>query len=80
MAVPKDEVIRNFNARRGLSGSPRIAFAARFAAEKGVEHLLQALPIMLKEIPSLKIIFSGAHAGTVGEEQYLASLQPMIDR
>jgi glycosyltransferase involved in cell wall biosynthesis len=59
---------------------PLIGFAARFAAEKGVEYLLQALPAILAEVPNVQIVFTGAYKDTVGEEAYWQGLLPLIDR
>ena len=61
-----------------LNGGTRIGFAARFAAEKGVEFLLQALPHIVAEIPDVRLIFTGAWKDTVGEEEYLAGLEPLL--
>jgi glycosyltransferase involved in cell wall biosynthesis len=63
-----------------LNGRPRIGFAARFAAEKGVEFLLEALPQVRAEVPDIHVVFTGAYKDTVGEEQYLARLSPLLQR
>ena len=62
-----------------LDGQVRIGFAARFAAEKGVEYLLRALP-RISSPPRARIVFSGAYKDTVGEEAYWQRLAPMIER
>lgn len=59
---------------------PTIGFAARFAAEKGVEYLLEALPEVLAEIPEARVVFSGAYKDTVGEDAYWQRLVPLLDR
>lgn len=59
---------------------PTIGFAARFAAEKGVEYLLEALPAVLSELPEARVVFSGAYKDTVGEEAYWQHLVPLLDR
>jgi glycosyltransferase involved in cell wall biosynthesis len=63
-----------------LNGHARIGFAARFAAEKGVEYLLQALPSLLAVVPDARVVFTGAYKDTVGEEEYLARLSPLLQR
>jgi glycosyltransferase involved in cell wall biosynthesis len=63
-----------------LDGQIRIGFAARFAAEKGVEYLLRALPRVLEVHPRARIVFSGAYKDTVGEDAYRQRLAPMIER
>src|SRR6185295_195300 len=66
--------------RYDLRGRTCIGFAARFAAEKGVEHLLEALPRVVAEVPNACIVFTGAHKDNVGEEQYQARLRPLLER
>jgi glycosyltransferase involved in cell wall biosynthesis len=59
---------------------PTIGFAARFAAEKGVEYLLEALPAVLAAVPEARVAVSGAYKDTVGEDAYWQRLRPLIDR
>jgi glycosyltransferase involved in cell wall biosynthesis len=59
---------------------PRVGFAARFAAEKGVEYLLRALPELLSAFPDARVVFTGAYKDTVGEEDYWRRLTPMLER
>lgn len=61
-----------------LDGSVRIGFAARFAAEKGVEYLLRALPRVLEAYPNARVVFTGAYKDTVGEEDYWRRIQAML--
>ncbi|MEW6233205.1 MAG: glycosyltransferase family 4 protein [Chloroflexota bacterium] len=63
--------------RMGLDGKRVIGFAARFAAEKGVDHLLHALPQILTEIPDVKVVFAGEYRNVIGENVY-ERLQPLI--
>lgn len=67
-------------ARWGVGEGPVIGFAARFAAEKGVECLLEALPAVVAEFPGTRVVFSGAYKDTVGEEAYWQRLAPLLDR
>lgn len=62
---------------RGVA-SPCIGFAARFAEEKGVEFLLQALSAIVEKIPDVRVVFTGAYKDTVGEQAYWERLQPLI--
>lgn len=62
----------------GLEGKKVIGFAARFAAEKGVEYLLGAIPYILTEFPNIKILFAGEYQNVIGERVY-ERLKPMID-
>jgi len=78
MPLPSEGVSQRVAARWHLNGAPRIAFAARFAAEKGVEYLLQALPLVAREFPGLQLAFTGAYKYTVGEDAYLERLEPLL--
>jgi glycosyltransferase involved in cell wall biosynthesis len=69
---------RQLEERWHLNGHHRVGFAARFAAEKGVEYLLRALPQVLAEYPHARIIFTGAYKNTIGEDAYRARLEPLL--
>ena len=57
---------------------PVIGMAARFAAEKGVEVLLDALPIILKKYPKAQVLFAGTYQNVMGEQNYSDRLMPRI--
>src|SRR5512143_1874432 len=57
---------------------PVIGMAARFAAEKGVEVLLDALPTILKKYPKAQVLFAGAYQNVMGEQAYYDRLMPRI--
>lgn len=57
---------------------PVIAMATRFAAEKGVEVLLQALPKVLEKFPDAQVWFAGQYKDVLGEEEYAQRLFPLI--
>jgi len=78
MPPPDPALTAEWASRWGLGSGPRIGFAARFAAEKGVEYLLRALPAVLAELPDARLVFTGAYKDTVGEDAYLASLAPLL--
>jgi glycosyltransferase involved in cell wall biosynthesis len=59
---------------------PVIGMAARFATEKGVEVLLNALPAILLKYPKAKVQFVGPYLNIIGEEQYLTRLMPTIEK
>lgn len=79
MPEPSAADVAAFRASHGLDGRPTIAFAARFAAEKGVEVLLDAMPTLLQRFPTLKVLFAGPYQNIVGEEAYWARLAPRIE-
>ena len=57
---------------------PVIGMAARFATEKGVEILLNALPVVLSEFPQALVQFAGPYENIIGEEKYFQRLEPQI--
>ena len=57
---------------------PVIGMAARFAAEKGVEVLLDALPMILKKYPKAQVLFAGTYQNVMGEQAYSDRLVPRI--
>jgi glycosyltransferase involved in cell wall biosynthesis len=57
---------------------PVIGMAARLAAEKGVEVLLDALPIILKKYPKAQVLFAGTYQNVMGEQAYSDRLMPRI--
>lgn len=57
---------------------PVIGMAARFAAEKGVEVLLDALPMILKKYPKAQVLFAGTYQNVMGEQVYSDRLMPRI--
>jgi glycosyltransferase involved in cell wall biosynthesis len=77
---PDAAAMRRISERWRLDGRRRIGFAARFAAEKGVEVLLRALPKVFEDVPDAHVVFSGAYRDTVGEEDYWKRLEPLIER
>jgi glycosyltransferase involved in cell wall biosynthesis len=59
---------------------PVIGMAARFAAEKGVEVLLKALPRILAKYPQAQVQFAGSYQKIMGEEKYFERLESQISR
>ncbi len=57
---------------------PVIGMAARFAAEKGVEVLLDALPKVLEKYPNAQVLFAGQYENVLGEQAYYERLMPRI--
>ena len=57
---------------------PVIGMAARFAAEKGVEVLLDALPAVLQKYPHAQVVFAGQSENVMGEQAYALRLMPRI--
>jgi glycosyltransferase involved in cell wall biosynthesis len=57
---------------------PVIGMAARFAAEKGVEVLIDAMPAILKKYPNAQVLFAGTYQNVMGEQVYSTRLMPRI--
>ena len=75
-----DEAAASFSERiRENQSAPVIGMACRFAADKGVEVLLDAFPKVLSEFPRAGIRFMGPYEDVVGEAAYYERLKPRID-
>ncbi len=73
------EAVQDFATRyRTAERRPVIGMAARFAAEKGVEVLLDALPIILQKYPQAQVLFAGQYQNVMGEQAYADRLMPRI--
>jgi glycosyltransferase involved in cell wall biosynthesis len=71
--------IQDFNKQHNPQGfHPVIGMAARFATEKGVEVLLDALPSVIRRFPEVLVQFAGPYQYIVGEEDYYSRLQPRV--
>ena len=57
---------------------PVIGMAARFASEKGVEVLLDAMPAILEKFPKAQVLFAGQYKDVMGEHAYAERLMLRI--
>ena len=57
---------------------PVIGMVTRFAAEKGIEVLLEALPAVLEKYPLAQVLFAGQYQNVMGEQAYADRLMPRI--
>ena len=78
MPAPSAAEVAAFKAEVGAGERPVIGMAARFATEKGVEYLVQAMPRLLKRFPHAKVLFAGPYGNVLGEEAYWQRLQEPI--
>jgi glycosyltransferase involved in cell wall biosynthesis len=60
------------------SNRPTVGLASRFAAEKGIDTVLEAAPILLSRFPDLRFLFAGPYEESVGEHDYRERLAPDI--
>lgn len=74
------EAAAAFKEQHNPQGTKVIGMATRFAAEKGIEILLEALPAIQARYPDVKVLFAGQFEGVWGEEAYAARLKPLIAR
>jgi len=70
--------IQTFRAKHQLGDEPIIGIICRLAAEKGVEVLLKALPIVRQAYPNVRVLQAGQHENIIGEEAYAARLAPLF--
>jgi glycosyltransferase involved in cell wall biosynthesis len=75
-ATPGD--VNAFKARHHLEGRKVIGMAARLAAEKGVEYLLEAAPTILEKHPGTRFLFAGQSENVLGEEAYERKISPLL--
>lgn len=78
MRAPSEEEVAAFRRLHAPVGERLVGVAARFAAEKGIEYLLEALPHISEAFPSARILFTGDRHTVVGEERYWERLQPLV--
>ncbi|HPZ07772.1 MAG TPA: glycosyltransferase family 4 protein [Candidatus Eremiobacteraeota bacterium] len=72
------EEVEKFRSLHSPGGEKLIGFAARFATEKGVEYMLEALPVIHKEIPGARVLFVGEYKKVIGEEKYRERMEPLV--
>ncbi len=75
MPVPTPEAVSAFASKhRTKEQRPVIGMVTRFASEKGVEVLLEALPAILKKYPNAQVLYAGQHENVMGEQAYFDRL------
>jgi glycosyltransferase involved in cell wall biosynthesis len=75
----KAKDISDFGKKYNPAGySPVIGMATRFASEKGVEVLLNALPKVMEAYPRAAVLYAGQYEDVMGEEAYYRKLLPRI--
>ncbi len=69
--------VQALRERYRTNGHAIVGFAARFAEEKGVGYLLDSIPLVREECPSVKYLLAGEYKNVVGENVW-ERLQPLI--
>ncbi len=79
LPVPTPQAVSAFAEKhRTKERRPVIGMVTRFAAEKGVEILLEALPTILKKYPNAQVLYAGQYQNVMGEQAYFDRLSPEI--
>lgn len=79
MPDAKPEAVSAFSERfHTKERKPVIGMVTRFASEKGVEVLLDALPMILEKYPNAQVLYAGQHENVMGEQAYFNRLIPRI--
>lgn len=80
MAPPAPAELDAFVTRHGVAGRPVVGICGRFATEKGFEHLIGTIPLLLEEFPDLLILHAGEFENVIGEQAYRDRLRPLLER
>jgi glycosyltransferase involved in cell wall biosynthesis len=79
MPSPRPGTVEAFAKEHHINEKrPVIGMVTRFASEKGVEVLLDALPTILEKYPKAQVLYAGQHQNVMGEEAYFDRLYPRI--
>ena len=80
MPAPLAEDVEAFRTEVCSDDGPVIGMAGRFAAEKGVEYLVEAMPRLAVRFPHAKALFAGVFENVLGEQEYWERLRGPIAR
>jgi glycosyltransferase involved in cell wall biosynthesis len=78
--IPRQAVLKFGAEENSQNHHPVIGMAARFATEKGVEVLLDALPKVIDRYGDALVLFAGPYKNIIGEEAYFRRLSPVIEK
>jgi glycosyltransferase involved in cell wall biosynthesis len=77
---PSKDVMQRMRARWRIKPDQKIiGMAARLASEKGVEFLVQAVPLIQEQFPETRVLYVGQHLDVMGEQAYREQLNPLFD-
>ncbi len=78
IGTPDDDKARAWKEQLGLVDKHVVGFAGRFAADKGGDVLLKALPALLRDVPNAHLLFAGEFKHVLGETFYEECL-PLVE-
>jgi len=79
MPPASPDIIKEYSSTINPQGnSPVIGMATRFAVEKGVEILINAMPIVMESFPRAMVLYAGQYQDVMGESAYYQKLLPNI--
>jgi glycosyltransferase involved in cell wall biosynthesis len=78
MSQPRPAEVAQFRSY-GAPNGPVIGMAARLAADKGFELLLEALPLIRVRFPDARVLCAGNYQTVVGEDRYRRDILPRIE-
>jgi glycosyltransferase involved in cell wall biosynthesis len=73
-----DIIKEYFSTINPQGNSPVIGMATRFAVEKGVEILINAMPTVMESFPRAMVLYAGQYQDVMGESAYYQKLLPNI--
>lgn len=79
MPAPDALAVEAIRQRSHTNGHAVVGFAARFAAEKGVNYLINSIPFVREKIPNIKYVLAGEYQNVIGENVW-EQLQPQIQQ
>lgn len=77
--APSAPVAEAFRLKHELTGKRVVGICGRFATEKGFEYLVEALPILRQEFPTVEVLHAGEFENVIGEQAYRDRLRPVLD-
>ena len=74
-----DSDVESFKEKNQITPDQKIiGIYTRLAAEKGVEYLVKAMPMVLAKYPNARVLAFGQYQNVVGEEAYAQRIMPLI--
>ncbi|MFA6249984.1 MAG: glycosyltransferase family 4 protein [Candidatus Shapirobacteria bacterium] len=70
--------VANFKQKYGLENKILIGFSGRFVEEKGVDYLLEAIPIVIRRFPRAMMVLAGDYK--INYEKFWQKIEGLIKR